>query len=263
MNAAMVRHAPKGEKRKNVLVLLGSEAFLRIDGGSRHPVGAFFDEVSIPSLALIRSGFNLTMATPQGNKPPVDQRSNSSRYFGGNATLYNEALQFWASYPSLNNPLRLTQLAVEDPRLPVNATTPLLSQFDYLFIPGGHGPLIDLYSSTSAARIVIHFVDHQKPIGAICHGPLILTTTALLRQPWDFAGKNMTVLSTVEEKLSEEFVFNGTIGFYPQVVMQALGGNMVEGLPFSSNVVVDGLLITGQNPFSADAFARTIVQYWS
>jgi putative intracellular protease/amidase len=242
----------------NVLVLMPSQAFLRLEKGTFVRSGSHLNEVTIPAMFMRNVGFHLTVATPQGNKPPMNPQSNTSSDFP-NTTLYNDAVKFWNTDPALNNPIPLSFLAVEDPEAPINSTLPLLDTFDGLFIPGGHAPIIDLFSSTAVARILAHFVDHKKPIGAICHGPLVLASLSLLRTPWDFEGKNMTVFSTVEEKVAEKSLLKGKLGFYPQEVLENLGGNMAEAAPMSSNVVVCGFLITAQNPPSAEEFANAFV----
>ncbi len=59
-------------------------------------------------------------------------------------------------------------------------------------------------------------VDNNKPIAAVCHGPVALAAASLVRSPWPFAGKNMTVFSTPEEQIMEA-VWGAKIGMYPQV----------------------------------------------
>jgi putative intracellular protease/amidase len=248
----------------SVLALVPSQAYLRLSQGSLVRVGSYLDEVAIPSVILMREGIEMTFASPEGNVPPVDPRSNTTHYFPASGSVpYQEALNFWNSNPSFNNPIQLTDLVVEDPDAPVGGYSivneTLLNSFDALFIPGGHAPMIDLWPSTAVARIILHFFDANKTIAAICHGPLVLASTTLLRQPFVFNGYNMTVFSEAEEKLVEKDVWNGVrLGYYPQNVLAGWGGVMLEAAPFKENVIVDGNLITGQNPYSAEKLGRTL-----
>ena len=248
-----------GASAAQVLVVMPSQGYLRLDGGTLVRVGSYLSETAVPSLAMLGAGFKLTVATPQGNKPPLDPASNASSYFD-NETQYSSALAFWNTFASLQDPLNLAALAPEDPDAPWNATTPLLETFDALFIPGGHAPIIDLFSSTAVGRIVMHFAQRKKPIGSICHGPLALAAASLLDVPWPFRGMNMTVFSTAEEKVAEEKKWNGRkLGFYPPDALREVGGLLHEGPLFESHVVHDRFLVTGQNPQSADALGAALV----
>ena len=258
---AAVATAGTVSRNNKVLVLMPSQAFLRFDTGRLFRIGTTMDELVIPAMDLVAAGFDLHMATPQGNKPPIDPRSNSSSYFGGNETWYRAGLHFWDTYPSLQRPMMLTQLAVEDPDAPLNATLPLLDEFAAVFVPGGHAPIIDLMSSTAVGRILVHLVQRDKPIGCICHGPLALVAASLVTSPWPFAGKNMTVFSTEEEKIVQKKYFDDIpIGLYPPMVLRALGGVTHEMPGFGSHVVVDGNLVTGQNPASAEEFGQALIK---
>jgi hypothetical protein len=118
----------------NVLVLMPSEAYLRLDGGRMVRVGSYLDETMVPLLALIRAGCEVSVATPQGTRPILDPRSNSTRYFSSDAE-YRASLALWASLPALAQPLALAALAAADPESPVDAVAPWVADFDLLFVP--------------------------------------------------------------------------------------------------------------------------------
>lgn len=63
--------APKGE----VLVLLSSETELPLQDGKTLPTGYYLNEFGVPADALLRAGYQLTVATPKGNQPKADPRS--------------------------------------------------------------------------------------------------------------------------------------------------------------------------------------------
>jgi len=248
----------------NVLVLMPSLAYLRLEDGSMVLVGSYISETMIPTMEMIDRGYKLTFATPQGTKPPLDESANSAMYFD-NEAQWERAKELWASFPPLQTPLKLSDLAPEDPFAAANVTNPILSTFDGLFIPGGHAPMIDLWVSTSVGRILTFFVDQQRPIAAVCHAPLILAAAALVRQPWDFKGKNITVFAKDEEIYWETNVAGGRkLGYYPEEVLAKLGANMIQQKQmFVSHVVVDGLLVTGQNPQSATALSSAFIELLS
>jgi putative intracellular protease/amidase len=73
--------APKGD----VLVLLSSETVLPLRDGKTFPSGYYLNEFGVPADALQQAGYRLTVVTPRGNRPQVDQRSVDPQYFRGDA----------------------------------------------------------------------------------------------------------------------------------------------------------------------------------
>ena len=45
------------------------------------------------------------------------------------------------------------------------------SDYDILFLPGGHGPMWDLSKDKDLKKIVEDFYNNKKVISAVCHGP--------------------------------------------------------------------------------------------
>jgi len=239
-----------------ILVLMPSQSHVRLVGGKMVRVGSYFDEFAIPALALKKAGFNLVIATPQGSPPVVDPKSNSSSNFDNDAA-YKEAVDLWNDLPTV---IPFAQLATEHPDSNEPGYLPSLEQFDGLFIPGGHSPITDLMTSMAVGRIISYFVDANKPIGAICHGPLALAAASLVRKPWPFEGMRMTVFSMLEEKAAQ-MMLGGRVGLTPPDVLEDLGADVSTAtIPFSSKVVVDGQLVTGQNPKSAPDFATAFLK---
>jgi len=82
------------------------------------------------------AGYDLIIATPQGTKPVLDPTSNSSSSFPSEEA-YEDALILWNTYPSLQTPMLLGSLSVENADNPVDAVSLLqLKQFSGIFIPG-------------------------------------------------------------------------------------------------------------------------------
>jgi len=250
----------------NVLVVLPSQSWLRCEDGNMLLVGTYLDEAMVPVMKMLEYSrthsqkFQLTFTTPQGNGAIVDQRSNHSSYFDSERD-YLEALNLWTL---TQRPVLLTNFAPENPFLPFSQVSIKLESFDALFVPGGHAPLIDLWTSTALGRIISYFSRSNKTLGLICHGPVVLATTALcLQQKFLFVGYNMTVFDTVSEKQNENH-WGFKLGFYPEEVLLNLGGNVIVQPPRTPHAIVDRNLVTGQNPQSAylfaDLFVNTVVR---
>lgn len=86
---------------------------------------------------------------------------------------------------------------------------------------------VDLYKDPELGRILVHFLDAGKPITALCHGPVALLSAGLVRQPWPFAGRHLTVFSNAGEAVNEAR-WGGQLAFLPADAMAAAGGIMEE-----------------------------------
>ena len=60
-----------------------------------------------------------------------------------------------------------------------------LDQYDAVFVPGGHGPMIDLLDDPNAGIVMRHFHETSKPTAVLCHGP-ISPTLGELPNSWEF-----------------------------------------------------------------------------
>ncbi|WP_201352623.1 DJ-1/PfpI/YhbO family deglycase/protease [Hydrogenimonas urashimensis] len=103
--------------------------------------------------------------------------------------------------------------------------------YDVLILPGGKAPEV-LRKEPRVLRIVQRFFEQDKPVAAICHGPLILLSAGVLH------GKHATCYHKVAEKLKK-------------------AGVRYE----DKEVVVDGNLITSRHPADLDAFVREILRH--
>jgi len=217
--------------------------YLTLVGGIQVEVGYYLDEFYWTAKALANANYDVLIITPQGNSPPMDPVSNNTRYFSSEQD-WEDALAFVNSFKPLLQPVAMWSFFQESFHV---------EDFVGVFVPGGHSPLIDLMGNPTVGQILLEFVQADKPTGFICHGPIVAISMALLG-PFPFVNRNMTVISTAEDIKKEE-LWNATIGYYPDKVLAAHGANVLIAPPFTSHVVVDGNLVTGQNPQSAEAFA--------
>jgi len=135
-----------------------------------------------------------------------------------------------------------------------------INQFDVVFIPGGHGPMVDLYNNEKVGEIITHINSKNGTVGALCHGPAALMSTTAKNGDgsWLFEGYKMTVFTDEEELQTRP----GKLGipWYLEGSLRNLGGILdTATAPWTSHVVVDRNLITGQNPASAEATADAII----
>ncbi|MCF7516528.1 type 1 glutamine amidotransferase domain-containing protein [Pseudoalteromonas sp. L23] len=253
-------HASEGE----VLVLLSSETSMELASGETIETGYYLNEFGIPAKALVDAGYKLILATPKGNAPAVDQKSVSVNYFGGDETKLQSIKKFIANLPDINDTASFSEILAAG-----------LDEFDAVFIPGGHAPLIDLANNPQVGEILRHFNRENKPTAAICHGPITLlsaqsepkayyqsltTQSPVQAKNWIYDGYQMTIFSNPEEQVFESTLNGEKLNFYPAAAMSQAGGKMQFANAWQPKVVVDRELITGQNPFSDTLLVEKLLE---
>ena len=258
----MSMYAVAGEGE--VLVILSSETTMDLADGQSIETGYYLNEFGVPAKALVDAPYELVLATPKGNAPQVDKKSVSTDYFDGNEAKMQSIQRFVASLPDIKDTASLSEILAGD-----------LSQYEAVFIPGGHAPLIDLANNPEVGEILRHFNKQGKPTAAICHGPITLLSAQV--QPnsyyqaikdgekasannWIYDGYKMTIFSDPEERVFESSLEGKKLKFYPAMAMEKAGGNMAFASEWQPNVVVDRELITGQNPFSDKLLAEKLLE---
>lgn len=204
--------------------------------------GLWIGEFTDPYYEFIDAGHQVTLASPQGGKPPIDPMSELTE----NITSSNRRFQDDAvAQNALANTLLLSEVSATD--------------YDAIFFPGGHGPLFDLASNEESGRLILDFLSNNKPVASVCHGPAALLKAAELN-PAVLKGKKVTGFSNAEEKIAMKY---NNIPYTLEDRLKELGADYHSAtIPFTSNVEVDGLLISGQNPLSAAPTAKALMEFW-
>jgi putative intracellular protease/amidase/uncharacterized protein YciI len=218
-------------------VLFVTTSHDHLDNGAQ--TGVWLEEAAEPYLELTGQGIEVVMASPKGGTVPIDPRSKPS---ATQSALWQQSIK------ALENSVPLSGL--------------YSYQFDGVFLPGGHGPMFDLAKDETLASLLRDFHSEQKPIGAVCHGPAGLANVKLDSGKYLVAGKEVTSYSWAEEILAQ---LDKDVPFNLQQALSEHGGLYTAPHPRKSHVVVDGLLVTGQNPASsrdtASAFAKVLCSY--
>lgn len=256
---ALAEETSKGQ----ILVLLSSESQMQLQDGKTLTTGYYLNEFGVPADAFINAGYELVLATPKGNAPVVDQKSVTVQYFGGSEAEMQRIQQVIAAIPGIDDTLSLKEVIDGG-----------LAQYEAVFIPGGHAPLIDLANNPQVGTILTHFNAQAKPTAAICHGPIALLSAqqnpqqylqatvqqkAPVASNWIYQGYKMTIFSDAEETVFEASLNGDKLQYYPGKAMQQAGGKMQYSEAWTPNVVIDRELITGQNPFSDKALAAAML----
>ena len=129
--------------------------------------------------------------------------------------------------------------------------------FDALLLPGGVMNPDKLRMNKEAVDLVRAFDDAGKPVAAVCHAPIALKNVRTTDGELLVKGKDVTGFSNSEEAAV------GLTDVVPELledVLKADGGNYRKGdEDFAPYVVVDGKLVTGQNPASSAPAATKLL----
>jgi putative intracellular protease/amidase len=227
----------------NILMVVSAADSLTMKDGSEHPTGFWAEELVVAHQTLLDAGHTVHIATPGGRKPTVDQVSMAAESTGGEERAKGFRDYLDSIDGELSQPLALDGV---DP-----------TAYDAVVMPGGHGPMADLYKDPDLGRLLAAADRDGKIIAPFCHGPAGLLSATGDGGAFTFKGRRLTVFSNEEE------LGGGTGENTPWLVEDALKekGAVVENGPaWSSNVVRDGNLITGQNPQSSEDVAKEVIK---
>jgi putative intracellular protease/amidase len=220
-----------------VLIVLTSHDEL---GNTGEKTGFWLEEFASPYYYLKDAGAQLTLASPAGGHPPIDPKSS-------NPDAQTDATRRFDDDPAaqdeLANTARLADMQVDD--------------FDAVFYPGGHGPLWDLYEDSNSIALIEGFVAAGKPVAAVCHAPAVLLKASAPNGDPLVKGRNVTGFSNSEEAAVQ---LTDVVPYLLEDQLVELGGVYQKVDDWHPLAVVDGLLITGQNPGSSEVVAEALVK---
>ncbi|HSZ43325.1 MAG TPA: type 1 glutamine amidotransferase domain-containing protein [Trebonia sp.] len=229
---------------KVLIVLTGARVWSQKDGTQR-PTGFWAEEFAVPHRLLTEAGADITVATPGGVVPVPDEGSLSARANGGDAAKADEFRSYLKTVqPILDAPARLEDV---DP-----------ASFDAILIPGGHGPMQDLAVNADIGRILAAMLpDETKTVASLCHGPASFLAAGDENGNWLFKGRKLTAFTDEEEHVTG---LDANAPWLLEDRLRAGGATVLGGPAWQSKMVIDGNLITGQNPASGEAVAEAILE---
>lgn len=222
---------------KKILMILTSHEDME---NTDSKTGVWLGEFTDPYYEFIDEGYAVTLASPQGGTPPIDPMSKLTENITASNRRYDKDE---AAQKAFHTTLPLEKITASD--------------YDALFIPGGHGPLWDLASNDNSGHIILNFMDQEKHVASVCHGVAGLIKAAELR-PGLLKDKKITGFSNAEETL---VLRSDNIPYKLETRLKELGADYYSAaIPFTSHLEEDGLLITGQNPMAAGPAAKSLIK---
>lgn len=208
-------------------------------GDTGHKTGFWLEEFAAPYYTFADAGAQLTLASPAGGQPPLDPNSELEDFQTPATERFNQDTEAQAI---LANTVPLDSVSEQD--------------FDAVFYPGGHGPLWDLTESATSVALIESFERAGKPVSFVCHAPAVLRDVTKRDGTLLIQGRKVTGFTNGEEAAVQ---LTDVVPFLIEDEFQRLGALYEKGADWQPHVVVDGTLITGQNPASSEAVAQALL----
>ncbi|MEL7003221.1 MAG: type 1 glutamine amidotransferase domain-containing protein [Bacteroidota bacterium] len=225
------------EKKMKILLVLTSHDEL---GDTGQKTGFWLEEFVGPYYYLIDRGVEVTLASPKGGRPPIDPKSELSDFQTESTRRFNDDK---ITQEVLSKTVKLESVAQED--------------FDAIFYSGGYGPMWDLTDNQTSITLIESFYNNNKPVASVCHAPAIFKNTKGPDGNSLIKGKKVTAYSNSEEAAVD---FTEIVPFSVEDMLQENGGIYSKGPDWGAYAQEDGLLITGQNPASAELVAELLLK---
>ncbi|MGB7801139.1 type 1 glutamine amidotransferase domain-containing protein [Buttiauxella sp.] len=209
-------------------------------GNTGKPTGFWLEEFAAPYYVFRDAGVNITLASPKGGQPPLDPKSDEPD------AQTDETRRFRsdeAAQKLLANTEKLENVRIVD--------------FDAVFYPGGHGPLWDLAEDKHSIKLIEQFWAAGKPVAAVCHAPGVLRHVTRPDGTPLVKGKRVTGFTNSEE---EGVGLTAVVPFLVEDELKKAGGLYERTDDWGEFAVVDGHLVTGQNPASSTIAAEELLK---
>lgn len=208
-------------------------------GHAPDPTGSWLEEIAAPYYTFRDARCDVTIASPKGGAAPIDPKSNLEE----NQTASTRRFE-----------------ADEKAQAALKNTKPLADirpvDYDAIFFAGGHGTMEDFPTDLYVQMLIESFYALHKPVSAVCHGPACFVKAQKPNDEPMIKGHRFTCFSDAEEI---SIGLEKLVPFMLESRLTHQGGIAVMEPPFQACVVVDGNVITGQNPASAIPVAEAVI----
>jgi putative intracellular protease/amidase len=202
-------------------------------GDTGQPSGYTVMEAADPWAVFTRAGLEVEFATVSGGRPPEDGFDRAPM---PNVPAFRADTDVQAKLDSAPAAQDV------DPDL-----------FDIVLFVGGHGAMWDFPNNRCLERLGAAVFERGGVVAAVCHGLAALVDLRLSDGSLLIAGKEITGFSDAEERVIHR---DAIVPFLLQSRLEELGARYTSAGFMAPHVVVEGRLVTGQNPVSAYGVAQ-------
>ena len=211
--------------------------------------GYWAEECIEPLTTLESAGVDVTVATPSGSPPVVDEGSLDPEAAGGEerAAALREVDE---THPELND---------SEPLATVEA-----DGYDAVVFPGGHGTVWDVNPDRHARQLLLDAVAGENGVAlVVCHAVGILAFTREADGTPLVAGRSVTGFPNAweDDVVDDDDVLpdGRKLPYWVEDEVLLAGGDWDAELDADTSVTVDGDLITARGPESSADAAATLL----
>jgi putative intracellular protease/amidase len=219
-----------------ILMVLTSHDVL---GNTGRKTGFWLEEFAAPYFVFRDAGVELTLCSPLAGQPPIDPKSDLPENQTAAMARFKTDER---GKKELGSTHKLSDMKSQD--------------FDTIFYVGGHGPMWDLVDNQDSIALIESFYEAGKPVAAVCHSPGVFHRVRYGGESI-VKGKRVTGFADSEE---EAVGLTHVVPFLVEDELKRLGGLYEQSPTWEPLAIVDGRLVTGQNPASSTAAARALLK---
>lgn len=220
-----------------ILFIVTSHAVM---GDTNEPTGVWLEELTTPYYEFIDAGYDVKIASVSGGEIPIDPRST------GEDQKKEDSVARYFEDEALQEAVKDTPAATD-----IDA-----SQYDAIFFPGGHGTMWDYPDNPALAKIITDALNDGRVVAAVCHGPAALVGVKDENGEPLVKGRKIATFTDSEE---DAVGLTDAVPFLLETRLRELGADVTTADDFQPHAVVDGNLVTGQNPASAKPVAAHVI----
>ena len=217
---------------KQVLIIVSNANAI---GPKKRRTGVFLPEVAHPYAEFDRANYQIEFASLTGDTPYLDALNLAD-------DPDNLAFLVGKGWASMQKAPKLDEVDV--------------SQYDAVFVPGGLAPMVDMPEHPFLKKVIKETFERKAVVGAVCHGPVSLLNVKLSNGAYLVAGKNISSFTNDEE----DNYAKADVPFELETALTKQGAIFHKAGPWQPYSIVDGNLVTGQNPASARGVAEKIIK---
>jgi putative intracellular protease/amidase len=211
-------------------------------GDTGRKTGFWLEEFAAPYFVFRDASVELTLASPKGGQPPLDPVSDLPENQTPAMTRFKKDP---AAQKDLANTVKLADMRHEG--------------FDTIFFPGGHGPMWDIVDNPDAIALIEAFYNAGKPVAAVCHSSAVFHRVMSNGVPL-VKGRRVTGFTNGEE---EAVGLTKVVPFLVEDELMRVGAVFEKVANWQPLAIIDGRIITGQNPASSTKAAQALLNYMS
>jgi len=216
---------------KKILIIVSNT---KVIGPKNRKTGVFLPEAAHPYGEFDAIGYEIDFASITGEVPALDGMD-------GKDEPENAKFLQGAGWEKMQNNHKLADLDV--------------SVYDAIFVAGGLAPMVDLAENPLLKKVIAETYERGAVVGAVCHGPVALLNVKLSDGTFLVKDKDITSFTNEEE----ENYAKDDVPFPLETALTDQGARFHAGTAWASHSIIDGNLVTGQNPASAGATARDVI----